>query len=193
LPDDGPAPEAPVPVDPDIIDNLNACLSANDYHNFDNVSQLKCVGFDYVSKLHNFIDGCNYNFNFVNSKDDVFSCKNVFLDSDFVKLSLAFVGNDINLDDSLARERLSCKFVHIFYINHSKNNFANGFDFYFNKYWGNISHVNVSSKLRVYASFYQTLYKFYFSGICSNIVSILARSWSFLSFDLDLHHCCLAV
>jgi hypothetical protein len=87
LPDDSPAPEAPVPVDPDIIDTLNVCKSANSNHIFDNVSHLKCFtdngdGFDCVSKLHDFIDGCNSfdNFIFVNSKDDVFYCKNVCLD-----------------------------------------------------------------------------------------------------------------
>jgi hypothetical protein len=122
-------------VDPDIFDNLNVCNFANGNHNFDNVSHSKCFtdncdGFGCVSKLHDFIDGCNYfdNFNFVNSKDDVFYCKNVCLDSDFVKLS------HINLDDSLARERLSCKYVRIFDINFSKNNFASGLEFYCNKY-----------------------------------------------------------
>jgi hypothetical protein len=109
-----------------------------------------------------------------------------------VQCSLKFVGNDINLHDSLARERISCKCVHISNINHSKNNFASGLEFYFNKYWGNSSHVNVSGDLNVYTSFFQALYKFYLSDDCSNIVSLLARSVSFLSFDLDLHHCCLA-
>jgi hypothetical protein len=104
------------------------------------------------------------------------------VDPDIIdNLSLEFVANDINLDDSLARERLSCKYVPIFDINHSKNNFASGLGFYSNQYWGNISHVNVSSKLSVYTSFYQTLYRFYFSGICSNIVSILARVFSALT------------
>jgi hypothetical protein len=114
------------------------------------------------------------------------------LDSDFVKLNLNFVGNDIHLDDSLARERLCCKYVRIFDINYSKNNFACGLEFYFNKYWGNISHVNVSSSLSVDTSFYQTVCQFYLSDSCSNIVSILARSVSLLSFDLDLYQCCLA-
>jgi hypothetical protein len=61
LPDNSPAPEAPVPVDPDIIDNLNVGKSANN-HNVRNISHLNCFtdncdGFDYVSKLHDFIDG----------------------------------------------------------------------------------------------------------------------------------------
>jgi hypothetical protein len=84
LPDDSPVLEAPVPVDPDIIDNLNVGKSANvcGFHNFSHVN----YGFGYVSKLHDFIDGCNYfeNFNFINSVDNEFYCSNVCLDSDFV-------------------------------------------------------------------------------------------------------------
>jgi hypothetical protein len=198
LPDDSPALEAPVPVDPDIIDSFNVGKSASN-HNVHNISHLKCFtdncdSFDYVSQLHDFIDGCNNfeNFGIVTSKENDFYCNNVCLDSDFVQFSLKFVGNGIDLDDSLARERLSCKFVHIFNINHSKNNFASGLEFYFNKYWGNNYHVKFSGNLSVYTSFYQALYQFYLSDNCGNIVSILARNVSFLSFDLDLHHCCLA-
>jgi hypothetical protein len=44
------------------------------------------------------------------------------LGSDFIKIGLDFVGNDIDLDDSLARELLSCKYVRIFDINFSTSN-----------------------------------------------------------------------
>jgi hypothetical protein len=192
LPYDSPAPEAPVPVDPDISDILNVGKSANidNFHNFSHVN----YGLGYVSKLHDFIDGCNYfdNCNFIINQGNEFYCSNVCLDSDFVKLNLNFIGNDLHVDNSLARERLCCKYVHIFNINYSKNKFACGLDFYFNKYWGNISQVNFSSSFIVDTSFYQTVCQFYFSDSCSNIVSILARSMSLLRFDLDLYQCCLA-
>jgi hypothetical protein len=188
LPDDCPAPEAPVPVDLDISDNSYVGKSEH-FHNFSHVNY--CFG--YVSKLHDFNDGCNdfENVNFISHQGTEFYCQDsVCLNSDFVDLNLNFLGNDLHIINSLARERSCCKkYVHIFNINYVKNNFDCGIEFYFNKYWGNISDINVSSSLSVDTSFYQTVCKFYLSDSCSNIVSILARSVSLLDFDLD---CCLA-
>jgi hypothetical protein len=116
LPDDSPALEAPVPVDPDIIYNLNVCKSANGNHNFDNVSHFKCFtdncftdncdGFHYISQLHDFTDGYNdfEIFDNARSKENDSCCKNVCLNSDFVQFNHKFVANDIDLDNSLARE-----------------------------------------------------------------------------------------
>jgi hypothetical protein len=61
---------------------------------------------DYVSQLHDFTDGCNYFefFDSVNSKENDSYCKNVCLEADFAQFNLNFVGNDIVLGDSLARE-----------------------------------------------------------------------------------------
>jgi hypothetical protein len=130
LPDDSPAPEAPVPVDPDISDNSYVCKSANvdHFHNFSHVN----YRFGYISKLHDCSDGCNYfdDFKFINIQDNEFYCSNnVCLDSDFVKLNLNFLGNDLHVVYSLARERLCCKYVHIFNINYSKNKFVCGLEF----------------------------------------------------------------
>jgi hypothetical protein len=120
LPDDSPAPEAPVPVDPDITDNLYVGKSANidHFHNFSYVN----YRFGYVSKLHDFSDGCNCfdDINFINNQGiEFYGGNNVGLDSDFVNLNLNFLGNYLHVMHSLARERSCCKYVHIFNINYS--------------------------------------------------------------------------
>jgi hypothetical protein len=176
----------PVPGAPDISDKS----SIVHFHNFSHVN----YRFGYMSKLHDFDDGynCFDNVTFFNNKDTEFYCDdNVCLASDFINLGLNFLRNDLHIMDSLARDRSCCnKCVYIFDINSLNSSFACGIEFYFNKYWGNNSHVeSVSSNLNVTASFYQILYKFYFHEFCCNIVSILARSLSLLKFDLDLCRC----
>jgi hypothetical protein len=112
------------------------------------------------------------------------------LESDSVQFGFNLVETDIDLIDSIARERLICECVHIFDINHSKNNFASGHKIYSNKYGGNNSHVIRNcvqtvffdnSHVYVYTGFSRALHKVYLSeyfllGNCSNIVSILARN-----------------
>jgi hypothetical protein len=101
LPDDSPAPEVPVPVNPDIIDNLIVCEFANGNYFFDNVPH-----------LNGFTDGCNILDSYDCVRENI-CCKTVCLDSDIIQFDNNFVGNNIILDDSLARERF---FVNGFFL-----------------------------------------------------------------------------